>query len=71
MSFIDITPLMIDNNTIGTTINLSKFKNIVPKGKIYLFAISTCPIIRSPAITPKINAVTIINGSDIFFISFI
>lgn len=59
MSFIEITPLIIDSRTTGTTINLTKFKNMVPKGFIYVFAASGFFIKHSPVIMPKARLIKI------------
>ena len=32
ISFMEITPFMIENKTMGTTMNFSRFRNRVPKG---------------------------------------
>ena len=37
-SLSDTTPDMIENRTIGPTMNFTRFRKIVPKGLMYSFA---------------------------------
>ena len=37
-SFMEMMPHMMENSTIGTTINLIRFKKIVPNGLMYALA---------------------------------
>lgn len=71
MSFMEITPLMIENKTTGTTINLTKFRNIVPKGLIYVSTMAGLPIKHIPTIIPKARLIKIQVASENFFLSFI
>lgn len=67
----EMIPHMMENNTIGTTMNLSRFKKIVPNGLIYVSANWACFCRSNPAAIARTRAINICIASDIFFFSFI
>ena len=54
-------PTMMVESTIGTTMNLIKFKKIVPKGLMYSFAKGTQSVAMQikPAIIPRTRPIKI------------
>ena len=71
ISRMEMIPHMMENNTIGTTMNLSRFKKIVPNGLIYVSANWACFCRSNPAAIARTRAINICIASDIFFFSFI
>ena len=59
ISFMEITPQMMEKNTIGTTMNLIRFRKIVPNGFMYFTAISGAPIKHKPAMIPRARPIKI------------
>ena len=70
MSCMEITPLIIENSTIGTTMNFTKFKNNVPNGLMYSTAISGVFINAAPARIPSTKPAKIYAAKGSFFFSF-
>ena len=71
ISFMEITPFMMENKTMGTTMNFSRFRNRVPKGLMYISAMSGRLINSMPATIPNANPVKIHSASGFFFIHII
>ena len=61
ISFKEMIPTMMVESTIGTTMNLIKFKKIVPKGFMYSFAKGTQSVAMQikPAIIPRTRPIKI------------
>jgi hypothetical protein len=61
ISFMEITPQIMELKTIGTTMNLIRLRKMVPKGLIKLTARSALPKARKrrPAIIPRPRAIKI------------
>ena len=72
ISFMEITPQIMELKTIGTTINLIRLRKIVPKGFIKFTARSALPNARkrSPAAIPRPRAIKICNARESFFLVF-
>ena len=65
----EITPQMMEKNTMGTTINLMRFKKMVPMGSMYAVAMCGVFIRHRPAIIPRTRPMNIWIGSGNFFFS--
>ena len=59
MSLMEITPAMIEKKTSGQTIHLIRFRKIVPKGLMYVFAKSGLPVSAIPAPIASTRAIKI------------
>ena len=71
ISFMLIMPQTIENSTIGTTMNFSRFTKIVPMGLMNLVAKAAPPgtyTSAQPMPAPMMSAKKIQNASDSFFL---
>ena len=68
ISFMETTPAMIEKSTIGPTMNFTRFRKMVPKGLMYLFAKSAWLCISSPTMIARTSAMKICAASDSFFL---
>ena len=71
ISFMLIMPQTIENSTMGTTMNFSRFTKIVPMGLMNLVAKAAPPgtyTSAQPMPAPMMSAKKIQNASDSFFL---
>ena len=61
ISFKEMIPTIMVDNTIGTTMNLSKFKKMVPNGLMYSIVKGTLSVAIQikPTMTPKTRPINI------------
>ena len=65
----EIMPHMMENSTMGTTMNFTRFRKMVPKGLMKLVANSARPCSSRPAKIASSIAMKICMARDIFFFS--
>ena len=67
----EMMPHMMENSTMGTTMNFTRFRKMVPKGLMKLVAKSACPCNSSPPTMASSMAIKICIARESLFFSFI